>query len=201
MRHIITKPDSTINRIVNASFSGYKGKRIILSTEIPTKLDSYWDGGSKDSYAFYNLDTGKSKPLASNHPFFEKQNPRDLLYLPERNLLVKHSIFCGKDMGITIYANEKDLTPMIPESIETVSKLEYIVLKYTWSLKNSYGGEKNIRMKSAIEREGITKEDWIETQEKLAKKNLLRSHNKSITPEGENAIINYENHHKTINPS
>ena len=51
----IDKPDETIRKIVQAAFPDYSGKKFKLSTSIPSRLDSYWDGGSRDYYAFYHL--------------------------------------------------------------------------------------------------------------------------------------------------
>jgi hypothetical protein len=188
MIHYISKPDPIIIKIIQKTFPSYKGKKIKLSTDIPTRLDSYWDGGSKDTYVFYELKTSRIIPIASNHPFFEKENPRNLESLPNGILIVCHSIFCGKDMGITIYVNNEDIAPMLPKAQNDIDKDERIVLAFTAALKNSYGGETNIRFKRANEKYGISRLNWIDAQNRLVKKGLLRK-NLSITPEGRNIDI------------
>jgi len=181
----ISKPDQMILKIVSATFPSYRGKSFSLSTSIPSRLDSYWDGGSKDEFCFYHLDEHKSFSVASNHPYFERHNPSHLEFLPPRILLVKHCYFCGKDMGITIYANESDITKMLPAPAD-VSENEKIVLKYTAHLKNTYGGETNIRFREANREKGITQDEWNAAQNSCIAKGLLRK-NGSITPDGRNA--------------
>lgn len=181
----VDKPDDTMQQILKSTFPSYHGKKFKLSSCVPSRLDSYWDGGSKDSFCFYHLDQQKAFDIHSNHPAFEPTKPRDLEKLPDRVVLVKHTIFCGKDLGITFYANQNDLVKMLPKKSD-VSENEKIVLKYTAHLKNSYGGETNIRFKEASRDTGISQQDWFDCQKSLIDKKLLRK-NGSITPNGRNS--------------
>lgn len=189
MRHYIDKPDTTIQKIVRATFPNYRGKKFCISDSPPSRLNSYWDGGSRDYYAFYHLDTGKTYGIGSNHPCFEANNPRELETLPERIVVVEHSILQGKDMGITIYANKIDMTPMLPPKQE-YSEHEITVLFYTSALKNSYGGETNIRFTKASRTTGITQDEWNTAKQSCIIKGLLKK-NGGITPNGRNAIEDY----------
>jgi hypothetical protein len=110
------KCDKVIRKIVSATFPEYRGRTFRLSTEVPHRLDSWWDGGSRNYYAFYHLDQERSLPVHSNHPMFEKNQPRVLKQLPLRTVLVEHCYFCGNDLGITIYANQADLALLLPEN-------------------------------------------------------------------------------------
>jgi len=186
MDYHIDKPDETIQKIVKATYPDYRGRKFRLSTSIPSRLDSYWSGGSRSYYAFYELATGKTFSVSSNHPLFEKHNPRDLDGLPDGIVLVKHSIFCGKDMGITIYANPAQLTPLLPPKQE-VSENERIVLYYTRSLKSSYAGIKNYRFHEAHREKGISQEDWDSAKQSLIGRKLLNKAG-AITPAGRNAL-------------
>ena len=186
MIYHIDKPDETIKKIVGATFPEYRGRKFKLSTDVPKCLNSYWSGGSRDYYAFYELATGKQFSVASNHPFFEKHNPRDLDGLPAGVVLVKHSIFCGKDMGITIYANSEQITPLLPPKQE-VSENEQVVLKFTRSYKSSYAGIKNYRFHEAHRETGISAEDWEQAKKTLIEKKLLNKAG-AITPAGRNAL-------------
>lgn len=92
-------------RAIHACFPAWKGKKIHVKIDTyPHKLSSYWDGGSRDYYAFYNTLTKEVLSVHSNHPMFEHEQPDTLRELPPHVLLLEHSIFCGKDAGITIYA-------------------------------------------------------------------------------------------------
>ena len=188
MNHYVSNPDDTIRKIISQTFPGYRGRSIKLSTDIPSRLDSYWDGGSRDSYCFYSLDENKSLSVHSNHPYFESGQPSVLKRLPDRIVLVKHCIFCGKDLGITIYANESDLTPMLPKAADSeLSRDEQIVLIATRSLKNSYGGRSDIRFEESRYHTRIDRERWFIASDSLKAKGYLKS-NGAITPEGRNAL-------------
>lgn len=176
------KPDETIKKIVKAAFPDYNGKKFQLSTSVPTRLDSYWDGGSRNYYVFVELATMKSISLPSNHPLFEPNNPRDLKILPNGIVIVQHTFFCGKDMGITIYANQDQLVPLLPEAQE-LSRDEKIVLYFTKSYKSSYAGISNYRFHLA--KKYITQENWEIAKQSLISKKLLNKAG-AVTPEGRN---------------
>ncbi len=186
--YYIDKPDSFFMRIVNATFPSYNGKKFKISTAVPHRLDSYWSGGSRDYFAFYCLPTTNIATVESNHPTFESDKPCKLDELPRGMLLVKHCYFCGKDMGITVYANKEDLTGMLPKSTP-VTDNERIVLSYTSKYKSTYGGVKNLRFVEANRSTGVTEEDWNNAKASLiASKHLQK--NGAITPKGRNAISN-----------
>lgn len=182
----IDKPDETVRKIINSTFPSYKGKKFKLSTDVPGRLNSYWDGGSRDYFSFYELSTRKTLDVGSNHPFFEASKPRELESLPPGVVVVKHSIFCGKDMGITIYANASDLAPMLPEKTELTPN-EQVVLKYTRSYKSSYAGVSNYRFYEAHRSTGIKSDEWDATKASLIERKLLNKAG-AITPSGRNAL-------------
>ena len=182
----IEKLTPDLERIVKACYPNYTGRKFHLSTNIPKELNSYWDGGSKTDYIFYELATGKSYHVHSNHPFFEHDKPRVLNSLPNGVIIVAHSIFCGKDSGITFYSNPQDLTPSLPQNIE-LTENEKIVLTFTASLKPCYAGISNYRFHQANKRKGISLEDWNNTKETLVNKGLLNKAG-AITTKGRNAI-------------
>ena len=185
MKYYIDKPDTSIKKIVTIAYPNYNGKKIAISDFIPSNLNSYWDGGSRDYFVFYHLDENKAIPVHSNHPYFEATQPRLLGQLPDRVLLVQHTIFCGKDLGITIYANKTDLQPMLPNNV-SVSSNESIVLEYTASLKSSYAGIKNYRYHKAHRQTKINLEQWESAKNQLIIKKLLNKAG-AITPAGRNA--------------
>ena len=105
--------DPEIKRVCKLAFPEYRGRKFRYDTRIPTDLSSYWDGGSRNSFAFVELKTGKVAPVQSNHPFFEAGRPSELKSLPAGFVVVEHSIFCGKDMGMTVYVNAGDIWPAL----------------------------------------------------------------------------------------
>jgi hypothetical protein len=106
----VSKTIPVIAKIINATFPDYRGRKIkIRAWKGPRKLDSWWDGGSRDYFALVSISTGQVAQMESNHPFYEaNKNLNGMFDLPPLCLLVQHSIFAGKDIGITIFCRVAD---------------------------------------------------------------------------------------------
>ena len=90
--------------IVKATFPQYTGRKFKIEfTDKITFYDTNWGGGSRNYYAAVSSD-GKTIHLHVPAPWV---NPVEgaTLPMPEDALIVEHSIFCGQDMGIRIYAH------------------------------------------------------------------------------------------------
>lgn len=184
----IDKPDIFFMEIVKKCYPDYRGKIFKISVDIPTELRSYWSGGSKDDFVFYELTTGKTSEVNSNHPLFERSNPSKLDKLPIGIVIVKHTIFQGKDLGITIYGNTENIAPLLP-TVEELSVDEDAVLFFTRHLKPSYNGIRNFRLHEAHHEMGITEERWEKAKTNLIQRKLLNKAG-AITPSGRNAVGN-----------
>ena len=108
MRRKASRSEAFVKEIIQATFPEYKGRKITISTSVPQYLDSYWSEGSRQFFKFYQPATKKTYTVKSNHPVFESSNPNYLASLPADIICVSHTIFCGHDMGITIYVTEPD---------------------------------------------------------------------------------------------
>ncbi len=184
--------DTQFKTIARKCFPSYSGRKFKVAFYKPSSLASYWDGGSRDYYVLYDLDTGKTLPVPSNHPAFERQAARaseaacQAVHERPNVLVVGNSIFCGKDSGITFYCDEQRVRPMLPRPLD-VGNLERIVLQYTSGYRNTYGGETNIRFNQACRETGISADGWRKGQELCLMQGWLRK-NGSMTPEGRNAL-------------
>lgn len=187
MVHHVEKIDGVIREIIAACFPKYTGKKVKISTDIPSRIESYWDGGSRNYYVFYSIDSKKVQAVGQNHPMFNADKPNKLERLPERFLLVEECIFCGKNHGITIYANPSDLAPMIEYKADELTDAERIVLSFTGHYKASYGGVPNIRYREAYRVHKIAPESWEGAKTDLIRKGMLDKRG-AITMKGRNAI-------------
>jgi len=117
-----------VKQIAAVAFPEYKGRKFRVDVKIPTSLESYWGEGSRNYFVFVELDTKKTFLVHSNHPAFEANQPSKLnpQHLPSNVVVVEHSIFCGKDSGITIHCKPEQLSmfasnggnvPLIEEKI------------------------------------------------------------------------------------
>jgi hypothetical protein len=185
LKEILTK-DNEAKRIANLTFPNFKGTTYeVLEFPGEMRLDSYWSDGSRNDWVIINLLTGKQKDIPENGtPFSNGGKIYKMKTLPPNFALVRHYI--GRIDRLTIYVNKENLTKMLPEKGNELSWIEKVVLVATRSLKNSYGGETNIRFKRANRLFGITPEQWKEAQQSLIKKRMLNSAG-AITMDGRNA--------------
>jgi hypothetical protein len=112
-----------IKAICKAAFPNYKGRKFYVQVGIPVSLDSWWDGGSRDYYAFVDIVTNQSAQVHSNHPAFEPNQPstlKDPESLPPNVAVVSHRISCGKDVGCTLYLRPSQMACF---TVETVKQL------------------------------------------------------------------------------
>lgn len=186
--HVSRQDMHKVADIIKATFPEYKGNTVKLVSRIPTNLSSYWDGGSRSYYALYDLAESRVFHVADNHPAFNRGAPSELnpAELPPNVVVVEHCIFCGKDMGICIYARPEMLTPLLPAASSDVTRDERIVLHATRSLKPGYGGVKENRFEDARRYTGITWERWQSAKASCIAMRLLNKAG-AITTEGRNA--------------
>lgn len=117
----VKKSDPLIRDIVAATFPKYNGRK--FSIEATTKVSlghNYWDGGTRHFKAFVSLENMQAKSLHSNHPFFERTQlgaGYERAELPQGVAMVEHTIFCGHDMGITIYVHPDNMARLLPRPL------------------------------------------------------------------------------------
>lgn len=167
-------------------FPGYSGRTFkVEAFQGPKRLDSNWSGGSRDTFVLLNIGSDKSAHVPENGTPFTMQF-KELTELPLNCVLAEHSIFCGKDMGITLYVHPDNLTALLPKPVE-LSREQRIVLKYTAMLKPSYNGISNYRFHTANRDTGIALEQWESAKAECVAKGLLNKAG-AITGNGRNQI-------------
>lgn len=178
--------DPIANQITGAAYPSYNGRKfkaVVVKNDHKFNLTSGWDGGSRDYYVLVDLSVMKAVDISAASfvgNCFNKMGSD--FVLPEGFVIVEHSFFCGKDMGMTIYVTENNATKLIPAKIE-LTKTEKLVLAATRGLKSSYAGIKNYRQHES----GLSPQIWADTVDVLKTKGLLAK-NAAITTEGKNAI-------------
>lgn len=191
MNTIFLEPNDVPDCIRNA-FGGYKGRKykVVPCTHI-TLHDNHWSGGSKTEYRGVDLATGKvylpSQPEHGNA--FTPEAPT--ITLEPGKAIVAHSIFMGRDSGITVYLHHDNVAKLIKDDTPGVSGIsddEETVLAYTKARKSSYGGISNYRFYSASQDTGITIERWNSAKAALISKGLLNKAG-AITVAGKNTVL------------
>jgi len=181
---------SDVQAMARRAFPDYGGRKFKLDySGRPVNVTSYWDGGSRDYYVALDLATGRTLPVPQNGtPFDGGPVAPDGVSVPPGYIIAEHSIFCGKDMGLTFYVHPDSATKFLPPP-STITDDERTVLGATSSLRNTYAGETNIRFKRARRHNGITQERWNTASVSLVDAKLLNKAG-AITTAGRNAIAN-----------
>ena len=109
----LSRKDPTIRRICESL--SYNGRKIHLEVEREVTLyGTYWDGGSRSSYSAHRIADGASIALPQyDPPQFGGPRIAPKLTIPEGVLIVRHSIFCGKDSGLAIFVRPDNVTPLL----------------------------------------------------------------------------------------
>lgn len=102
-----------VKSIIAKTFPNYKGRSFFVEfTPSVTLHDTNWGGGTKNSYAAVNWD-GQVKHAPTPAPWMNRMEGETVTISPDV-VLVKHTVFCGQDLGITIYANPVNAPALLP---------------------------------------------------------------------------------------
>lgn len=107
-----------VREILDATLPGYRGRKIrVCVVEKVVFHDTNWSGGTRNSYVAVHLSPLDLmvRPLQVPAPWF---NPveGESAELPMNCLVVEHSIFCGKDAGVTIYCRPENAPRLLPQA-------------------------------------------------------------------------------------
>ena len=110
----VTKKDAPeVVEVAKKAFPNYKGRTYSLEVfKGPKRLDSCWDGGTRYLWKIIPLlksESGMFKVPENGNPFSNNGVICELSELPEGLALVSHCIFCGHDIGLTVYVNANNM--------------------------------------------------------------------------------------------
>ena len=168
------------------AFPNYTGRKFKLNNSgHPVRITSYWDGGSRNYFSAVDLTTNARVDVPQNGtPFDGGPVAPGGVAVPAGFMIAEHSIFAGKDMGITFYVDPGTSTQFLPAPVELTSD-ETRVLECTRSYKSSYAGIKHYRFHQS----GLTRDAWDTASNSLKSKKLLNRAG-AITTAGRNACPN-----------
>jgi hypothetical protein len=118
----VRKNDPGVREIINAAFPGWKGRKVHIEPDTSHRVWDFWDGGSRDYTRFVELSTMRSvsSDAIPREALQKEANPyglaitKDELPIPPGIAVVIHSIFCGKEGGITIKVHPDNLQRLLP---------------------------------------------------------------------------------------
>ena len=188
-------------------YPAYTGQKFAVTVAESYQFNDYWDGGSREYATLAVCDAlGELRSVASPTgivaPWNKESHTRT--QIPVNGMVIAHSIFLGKDMGITFYVSPGSvfLPKMLPANTDNdTTTAEKSVLYATRCYKNSYSGRNNIREDEACcPRYGarhpngisVSRQEYRAAREELIRKGYLNKAG-ALTVSGRNAAQNIKN--------
>jgi hypothetical protein len=174
---------------IRGSYTGNKFKVVVTeSMTIPADA-GLWSGGSRDHYQVVELFSAERRSAPNQHldPWTSARQDRKI-ELRDGFAVVEHSIFCGKDMGLTIYINANHAAALLPAPVE-LSADEQFVLQATRQYKSSYNGLDRYQLATQYNFSGKvfpTREAYNAAREALIAAGFLNKAG-ALTTKGKNA--------------
>lgn len=175
------------------SYSGKHFQAVICEVVTIPSYAGNWDSGSRETYELVRLENGEAIAASDNvsAPWDARQDRK--IELQPGFAVVRHSIFCGKDMGLCFYLRADNAAALLPPPAAELSSHQKIVLEATASFKSSYNGQDRYQMAAPSSWQDQSIRDAFPTraQWEQAKAELIASGhlNKAgaITTKGRNA--------------
>ena len=181
---------------------GYRGSKFRVQVTESVNIPSHaglWDGGSRDVFSALRISDGTALafPWQAEAPWsaYREHASGRTIDLKPGFAVVKHTTFCGNDMGLTFFLHPADAAPMLPAPAAELTDAEKHVLA-SRGFKSSYGGKDRYQMQRetvnpvwapAAERKPFpTRDEWTAAENALKARGLLNKAG-AITPAGRNA--------------
>lgn len=184
---------------LRCGYNGAQFKAEIGDTAFIPADAGTWSEGSREIFHGVRLADGATVPLTdtSSAPWDDSRRDQRLTLRPGF-AVVRHSIFCGKDMGLTFIMTASDAAPLLQAPAAELTPVERVVLFYTASRKASYNGKDRYEMARDDSRytwswpTGLEmpnpfprRDDWEAGKAALCSRGLLNKAG-AITPAGRN---------------
>ncbi len=118
----VDRRDSTIAKIVAATYPNYRGTKVQVEASEQYSPENYWSGGSRTYAVAYNLATGTVNQPARATEDPSRGEAHVTIDILQDVAIVEHIIFCGKDLGIRIIVHPDNLTPLLPALTELTER-------------------------------------------------------------------------------
>jgi hypothetical protein len=193
---IYLEPDK-VPQVIRGRYAGRKFQAVIGETMHIPATAGMWEGGSRETYHGLRLADGADVSLSDGDAAWAGKQADRTMTLEPGIVVIRSSVFQGRDMGLTIFMHPATAAPLLPAPIDDITEVEQLVLNYTAHRKSSYGGKDRYEMmvddrapwRSWSDKAGQpvpTREEWNAAKVTLAERGLLNKAG-AITPAGRNA--------------
>lgn len=104
----VSRTNPLIRKALAASFPTYTGRKLrVEAYRGPRTFDLYWSGGTRDELVLLDAQRGPANLVVSGAPWGNRAayEPIDQ---PAGTVLAVHTIFCGRDAGVTFIVRPPD---------------------------------------------------------------------------------------------
>ncbi len=102
--------------LTDCAFSTRKREIILIVDDSVSVYNTFWDGGSKNTYKAVQLETGKTAELITGSSPWNAVSEGKTIGLVPGVAIVKQSVFCGKDMCLMVYIHPDNAVSLLPAS-------------------------------------------------------------------------------------
>ena len=176
------------NLVPNHLKTGYSGKafKACAVTEYTINgQDGIWDHGTRETHKLVRISDGKELPIIdANLAPWDKERKDVKVTLEPGFAIVRHSMFQGKDMGLTFYIHPDNIAPMLPKPVELTTEEKQVLYVHRALIARA--------RKEELQRNRFDMSKYDSTLASLQAKGLIAA-NKAITIAGRNAAegLNY----------
>ena len=164
---------------LRGSYSGKQFKAIVTESVTIPIYAGLWSGGSRDTYRVVRLSDGATiEPVRHNAAPWDSGRAERKVDLEPGIAVVEHSIFCGKDAGLTFYVHPANATALLPPVVN-LSDIQRKVL-------NVHGGIKSAYRKQELAYQKVSESDYETAKAFLIAEGYLNKAG-AITTKGRNA--------------
>lgn len=151
---------SQVPASLRGSYTGRAFKAEVSDSCYLPATAGLWDGGSRESYFALNLATGERKaasfqslsPMGADAA--ARQASAGKVTIPEGFAIVRHSVYMGRDMGLTFYIRPENASALLPVADELPEESQIflaIVATYKSAYRAEYWARKGIDATRAAE--------------------------------------------------
>lgn len=179
---------------LRGSYDGRKFKaQVVEAMTVPADA-GLWSGGSRKHYSLVELNSGVKHTIPGQdlNPWQYGDGARQERRIPLKPgfAVVCHTIYAGKDFGLTFYVHPDNAAALLPKQVE-LSENQKTVLAATSHYKASYNGmdryQLALRGRSYSAPEFMSRDQWDEAKAELIAGGFLNKAG-AITTKGRNAV-------------
>jgi len=106
-------PAKSIRWLTDQAFSTRKREVTLEVSETVSFYNTFWDGGSKNTYRAVKLETGETASLVTGSSPWSAVAEGKTVSLEPGIAVVEETVFCGKVMALRVHVHPENITALL----------------------------------------------------------------------------------------